>query len=1245
MPHSPLEWPESSESRIWARTSLFGQRRFVTVLVADVSGASEIAEQNEAEQVAAALSELRTCMRWVIQRHGGVVARLQGDGVLALFSAEGAESDGSRRAARAALELHTLVERLRVGSATTGRVLRLHSGLHGGQVLMVEGGIEVGRFDVVGEVAQIATALCGLAAGGEVLASVEALGPHTLELTAGPSRHVVIEGRATALEVVALAPVAEALAPVGREASEPVPEPQRLIGQRRYLTVLFADVSNSMEHAERRDAEIYASWLSRFRESARDVVSRHGGVVARLQGDGMMALFGATEMHDDDGRRAVEAALELHALMRPPPGGHDAGLGSRAPQLRSGVHAGLVLVLEGDIEVGRYDVVGEVPNTAARLCSLAAGSEIVVSDEALGPHRHFFEGRAEKDVSIRGRSTRIDLVRVARRSPLQRRIDSAAQRGTVPFAGREPALQSLLAAANDIRTGGSRVVVVTGEPGIGKTRLLDEFRRQIDVRQFLLLQGSCEDYLAAEPMQPFAQALRAALGWRPDATAEVNAGAMAAMLATLGEEPAKTLAPLAHALAGSPREVASQPGGAAPSPIRASAVAGMVKALASRRTPVILLLDDWQWADDASRQVLTAALKDISPLLVVLGMRPGTPAEDVLADAQQVVLEPLQLSEGERLITAWLPWADPFMVEDIYGRSGGSPLFLEEMCHVAATGGELKKLARGAGMAWLNALIAARVAPLPESEAQALRVAAVAGNGFALSLLGDLLRVDDIAKLADALVSRGFLMPASPEGMLRFKHALTREAVYGTVALDQRQALHGRIAKILEAHVAGEGTFDWLEALAYHYHAAGDFDPAARYAEAAGDKALAAAALDRARTHYITALRSLDAQAPLQRPAQLRWCSIAQRLGQTCVFDPLNLSKDIALFGRAADVARQAGDENAIARAEYWLAYINYGKGRTRLAVRHSEAALSHAQRSGDQRLVAQVTATLGQSLAAAGSYSRALPLLAQAVESKRQQARPGNNAAIGSAYARARHAYSLGDIGRFDDAQELFAEALALLGPNLHPVMASVHELICAVHLWQGRWLDAQQAGLTGADFALRCQSHYLVAMGRALSACGAWAASADAAALQTLRETTRWIESRGGAVSTSLNYGWLVEATASLGLTAEARRHAVQLVQRARMDDRHGLPMGWRALARLDAAAGAFARAHRRLDLADRVADQRGSRRELALNDLTRAGVLAAAGRAAQGRACAERAAEAFQDMRMAWHLDKAQALAREL
>ena len=404
-------------------------------------------------------------------------------------------------------------------------------------------------------------------------------------------------------------------------------------------------------------------------------------------------------------------------------------------------------------------------------------------------------------------------------------------------------------------------------------------------------------------------------------------------------------------------------------------------------------------------------------------------------------------------------------------------------------------------------------------------------------------------------------------------------------------------------------------------------------------------ALDRARAQFLTALRSLDAAAELTRPMQLRWCAIAQKLGQTCVFDPLDVGHGLELFERAALLARKAGDENALARAEYWLGYVNYGKGRPREAVRHCESALAHALSSDDQRLSAQVNATLGQSLASAGLYERALPLLRQAVESKRQQSRVGSGTAIGSAYTLARTAYTLGDLGRFDEAYATFADALRLLGGNVHSVAASVQELICAVHLWQGRWLEARVAGLAGADIALRCRSRYLVAMGRALSACGGWALERDAASLQSLREATEWIEARGGAVSTSLNYGWLVEADVSHGLETEARQHAAKLFQRARAQDRHGEAMGCRALARMAAFRGDFARAWRYMAEADGAAEFRKSPRERAVNQLARAALAVSAGEAADAKTLAEIAAEAFESMHMEWHLAKAGALLQSL
>ncbi|MEI6720017.1 MAG: AAA family ATPase [Betaproteobacteria bacterium] len=907
--------------------------------------------------------------------------------------------------------------------------------------------------------------------------------------------------------------------------------------------------------------------------------------------------------------------------------------------LHSGIHAGLVLLIEGDIERGRVDVVGQVPNTAARLCSLAAAGEILVSEETLGPQAHFFRFTSSRQLQIKGRAEALNVLRIKGRASVKRRIDAAARRGVVPFVGRNDALAALTDAAGRARQGAPVVVVVSGEPGIGKTRLIAEFVGRLDPSEFRMVQGYCETYLGAESLQPFKLALRGALGWRADASPEDNESAISSAMQAFGQERVVEFAPLMRALsgrrAGAPDEV--------PAPIRIPAVVDFIGLLARSGT-LVLALDDWQWADDASRRVLEGLRERRLPLLIVLATRTNADEDSATPGAQTLRLPPLNAVEAEGAIASWLPGTEPFVAQEIYHHSGGSPLFIEELCHAAAAG-DIRSTPRGVGVTWLNALVASRLERLPEDQAECLRIASVAGNTFAAWLLERLTGARVGAPLFEALAAEDFLVPGGQPGMLRFKHALTREAVYATVDLARRRTLHLQVAEALEASVKIEGTYDWLEALSYHYDAAGKTALAARFAEAAGDKALASQSLDRARAHYIAALRSMDAMPDLQRMAKLRWCGIAQKLGQACVFDPLDVSQGLALFERAAYLARETGDENVIARAEYWLGYINYSKGRPRTSIRHCEAALSYAIASDDQRLVAQVQATLGQALASAGRYEHALPLLSQAVESKRQQSRPGSGAAIGSAYTLARTAYTLGDLGRFDEAEDVFEEALRLVGESPHTVGSSVRELICAVHLWQGRWEEAYKEGTAGAEIGKRCHSRYMNAMGRALAACGTWALHQDAESLRALRESTHWIEARGGAISTSLNYGWLVEATATLGLKEEARQHAAKLFLRARAQDRHGEAMGCRALAHLASSGGDQPRAEHYLDTADRAAEFRASPRERAVNWLARGEVAAMGGRTADARALAESAGEAFEAMKMAWHASKARELIRRL
>ncbi len=995
-------------------------------------------------------------------------------------------------------------------------------------------------------------------------------------------------------------------------------------GKRCHVTVLFSDLTGSSEHAERLEAEIYSAFLADFRGLAREIVAKHGGNIARVQGDGLLAIFGYPIASEDDGRRATEAALELHARVGQVAVG-GSGTQAIAMQLHSGIHAGLALLTEGDIERGRFDVVGEVVNTAARLCSLAAADEVMVSEETLGPQAHFFQWTPLGKLVIKGRAAPLDVLRVLGRALMGRRIDAAARRGVVSFAGRHLEMAQLEVAAQRARGGGSPSLLLVGEAGIGKTRLIDEFQSRLDPAVFRVLQGYCENYLGAEPLQPFMHWIRSALGWQVGATLPENELAVATALGLLGDTAASDFEPLKRLLVGGRNSAVQTP----QEPVRISVITEFLSRLSLQKT-LVLILDDWQWADDASRRVLESLNAMHLSVFVLVAARPGDDETHGLIGIQTLTLQPLAFSEGADAIAAWLPSAEPFATQEIYRLSGGSPLFIEELCH-AATNGSLQPDSRNATAAWINALVASRLARLPESHVEFLQVAAVVGNVFAAWLLDRLTEPAQTDSMLQVLSAQDFLVAAGPPGMLRFKHVLTRDAVYATVNPARRRILHLRVAHMLESTNDARGSYDWIEALSYHHHAAGSFEKTAYFAEIAGDKALAAMALDRARAQFIVTLRALDTLAQLDLSMQMRWCAVAQKLGQTCVFDPLDVSHDFALFERAVSLAQQVGDENMLARAEYWLAYMHYGKGRPREAVRHSEAALKHALASNDVKLVAQVEATLGQSLASAGQYQRALPMFTQAIVSKKQQSRPGSGTAIGSAYTHARLAYTYGDIGRFDLAQSHFDEALLLLGDAVHIVVASVRELMCAVALWQGRWADAQVLGQQGTDMALRCRSRYMTAMGRALGACGAYAMDGNVDSLRTLRKATQWIEDRGGAVSTSLNYGWLVQAAVDRGETDQARQNAAKLFQRARAHDRHGHAMGCRAMALQSASTGDLQRAHWYLEQAERCASLRQSVRERAENQLALAQIQAYANQLSDARSNARLAHEAFSNMGM--------------
>ncbi|MCE4555500.1 ATP-binding protein [Roseateles cellulosilyticus] len=945
-------------------------------------------------------------------------------------------------------------------------------------------------------------------------------------------------------------------------------------GQRRLLTLLFADLSGSTAMAEWMEAEHYAAMLAALREVHERIVPHHGGVIARIQGDGMLAVFGHPEVREDDGRRATEAALELHAAVRRlvPPGPKPSGF--RGLTLHSGIHAGIVLINDGDQMRGRFELLGNAPNIAARLAEAAKADEIIASEESLGLQSQFFDTGPRLTLQLRGRATPLAAYRVLGRAAVGRRFDASVRRGLTPFVGREAELAQLQAALGGALSGQTLWLGVRAGAGVGKTRLAEEFLRHAAElaahagQPCHIHRGYCESYLSAEPLQPFLQMLRALDG--------------------MGDPPAE-LAAAQH----------SAPGD------RADALLALMTALA-RRAPQLVFIDDLQWADDASMRLLhrlraTAARQSL-PLLLLSASRPATARLAAHDEGAHIIdLPPLAEREAAHAVQQLLPQGDPFVAAEVQRHAGGNPLFIEELCHAAAETPD--GLVQGqSSSAWLAALVESRVGRLLPEQAALVRVAAVIGNVIPAWLLEALSGCGEQHPAVRALAVQDFIFPDQLPGQLRFKHGITRDVVYEATGLHERQALHRRIRIELTARGGTESQLH--EQLAYHAAAANDWAAAALHAEAAGDQALAVSALDRAKKQFRAALAALefletpDESEEATRLRHRRWVGIAQRLGMACVFDASQ--DDLRVLRHAAALAEADGDPGLIARTEYWLAYVGYALGETRVSLRHARSAVAKAEQCGDQALLAQLPGTVGQLQAAAAHYADALPMLDLAIGRQRSRASKSAINRIGLGFSLCCRAYVRGDQGHFDEAHALFAEALAPFAGSGHAVEASIQGWRAAVLLWQGRWAEAREAADVAHRVGAQVRSMFTCAMGHAAAAYGAWMQSADPGAAQRILDATAWLAPRGGGLYSSFNHGWLADIYAVQGHARAARHHIALALQRGRQHDWIGGAMAYRAAARLAACAGDATQARRYVALARRVADRRDSAHEAAVTTL---------------------------------------------
>lgn len=1005
--------------------------------------------------------------------------------------------------------------------------------------------------------------------------------------------------------------------------------------RRRYLAILFTDLTDSARLVASMEAEDYAALLGRVRREYEETISRHGGTIIQIVGDGLLASFGYPEAAENDGRRATEAALELHeAIGRVPlPGQHRTPL-----SLHTGIHAGLVLLGEGDAVSGQLRLFGNPVNVAARLSDAAAGGEILVSTETLGAERHFFETRGEFRLPLQGMDQPVAVCRIVGRSEISTRFEARNARGLTPLAGRQSELQRLMAGVVAIRAGGRDAVSVIAPAGLGKTRLAEEFIDRARDEGCRVLRGYCESYLSAEPMQPFRQMLRqlcqltyamppmlAAVCLR-QAILEVDPGLEPAIPQLL-----QAMSLGGHVGDGKPER---------PNPEKMlAAIVRVIDTLAARE-PLILFVDDWQWADDAAHQTLKAVRGLARPILVVLASREALPEDSLIRDSHLLTLEPLSAGETELTISRLLPGRIAFDVNEIREYSGGNPLFIEELCHATLQEPDSGRIRQPpSAKAWLEKIIEARVERLTPAQIDVVRTAAVIGNVIPCELLESLTGRGHDDPMLSILADKDLIYPGDQPHTLRFKHGIARDVIYGSVGLRERRELHLRIAGALQDQAAAAGAHEeHYESLAYHYAAGGDVARSVRYAELAGDKAMASSALDRAQIQYASALTALD---PSDLDAYRRWMQIAQRLALASMFDPSR--EHLGVLMRAVELATARQDQQGIAFAEFWVGYIAYAVGQTEQGLVHLETAEARAEHLGDGPFLTQIRASLGQAYAAACDYGKALLLLDEAigVKSAHRSGRP----AVGLAYSLACKASVLGDRGQFDAAENCFADALEVIRGGSPEVTSSVLCWQAGVRLWRGRWHDARRSAQDAAAVAERVKSLYLFAMSRALGAYADWMISRSGDNIQTLIDATAWLQESDSELFISLNYGWLTECLAADGRWPLARQQAARAAQRARKRDCLGLAMTYRALASMAAHGQTRRPSEAYLARAMANAKSRTSPHETAKTQMCEAEIRILRGELRGVTTLLDQAEDAFTSMAMTWHIDAVRALRQRI
>jgi len=787
---------------------------------------------------------------------------------------------------------------------------------------------------------------------------------------------------------------------------------------------------------ERLDPEEVEGIMRRIKERAVEIVERHGGIVNQFVGDEVLALYGIAEAHEDDPLRAVQSAIELHALARELSPEVERRIEQRL-RMHTGIHTGLIVTNLRDTRDGRYGITGETVITGVRLKTEAKPDEILVSSDTQKLIAPYYETEALPAIKLKGQSRPSLSYRVLRQSSIRSRFEASGMRGFSRYSGRHQELKQLEDCLVRTAHGKGTLVTVIGDPGIGKSRLLHEFTTSMDDTQTAILQGKCQIFAQSTPYHPFLDALRHELNLIEDAQPDELLNTARTNILNIDTSLAPYLPYYLHLLALHTDPMITHMQGEELRHAMVDALAKIFTRLAARR-PTLVILEDWHWHDEPSEQFLKH-LTDLLPghgLLIVLTARPEYSVSWATCDHHiPMVLSPLDAEDSESIIRSVCK-ADTLPVglrNLIHERTGGNPLFIEEICHSLIEDG---RIAVHEGTAILTrplndlvlpetvqSIIRSRLDRLDWKLKEVLRLASVIGRVFTVNLLEKVLQGQGPANLReslDTLIRTEMVLPVEghPGTEYMFKHALTQQVTYSTVLLQRRKVLHGLVGRAMEELYAHR-LRELVNLLHHHFSLAEDWEKAIRYGREAAEQAKRVSQFEEA-LRLLERMKIAISQLPPDRSRhgtlietlleEERLCdTLGWRERQEAVIDQIvsllrfyddppskaavcvrqgDLYTQLGRFeeaehalNQALSIRRSLLDRNGESNALRSLSFLRWHQGRHQEAVACNEAALVIDRERGDLKAMSHDLTNLAPLLQYLGDFKGALERLEEALE------------------------------------------------------------------------------------------------------------------------------------------------------------------------------------------------------------------------------------------------------------------------